>query len=86
MYVGAGSKRNKQFTAMQCGKWYGRDVSLGVVGMQRTGNSGSCVCERERKRERERSCNQVFHLGLETLGKVEEDAEVEKTISVLRGA
>ena len=43
------------------------------------------MCVRERK-ERERSCNQVFHLGLETLGKVEEDAEVEKTVSVLRGA
>ena len=80
MYVGAGSKRDKQFTVMQCNKWYGRDVSLGVVGMQGTHNSGSCV------RERERSYNQVFHLGLEILGKVEEDAEVEKTISVLRGA
>ena len=82
MYVGAGSKRDKQFTVMQCNIWYGRDVSLGVVGMQGTRNSGSCVCERER----ERSCNQVFHLGLETLGKVEEDAEFEKIISVLRGA
>ena len=55
---------------------------MGVVGMQGTRNSGSCV----RERERERSYNQVFHLGLEILGKVEEDAEVEKTISVLRGA
>ena len=52
MYVGAGSKRDKQFTVMQCDKWHGRDVSLGVVGMQGTGNSVSCVCERE-KRERE---------------------------------
>lgn len=55
MYVGAGSERDKkQFIVMQCDKWYGRDVSLGVVGMQRTGNSGSCVCERKRERlERE---------------------------------
>ena len=49
MYVGAGSKRDKQFTVMQCNKWHGRDVSLGVVGMQGTHNSGSCVRERERE-------------------------------------
>lgn len=50
MYVGAGSERaKKQFIVMQCDKCYGRDVSLGVVGMQRTGNSDSCVCERERE-------------------------------------
>lgn len=88
MYVGAGSERDKkQFIVMQCDKWCGRDVSLGVVGMQRTGNSGSvCVRERERDWRGKGSCNQVFHLGLETLGKVEEDTEVEKNISVLRGA
>ena len=45
-----------------------------------------CVRERERDWSGKGSCNQVFHLGLETLGKVEEDAEVEKTIFVLRGA